>query len=610
MRIGADYLGNGRCEFNVWAPLLKDAAVKLVSPAERLIPMKKDNSGYWTALADDVYPGALYLYNLDNEMDRPDPASRYQPDGVHGASQVMDTKEFAWEDYNWRGIALHEMIIYELHAGAFTKEGTFEAVIPYLDYLKGLGISAVELMPVSQFPGRRNWGYDGAYPYAVQNSYGGPSGLKALINACHKNGLAVILDVVYNHLGPEGNYLKNFGPYFTDKYRTPWGEAINFDGPYSDGVRDFFIENAVYWAAEFHFDALRIDAIHGIYDFSAKHILQELAEAVHNHAEKMGRKIYVIAESDLNDVRVINPVETGGYGLDAQWNDDFHHCLHALLTGESNGYYEDFGRIGNLEKAFREGFVYSGDYSVFRKRRHGSSTLERPGHQLVVFSQNHDQIGNRAMGDRLSQSQSFEKLKLAAAAVILSPYIPLLFMGEEYGEKAPFLYFVSHSDEALIEAVRNGRREEFASFQWSGDIPDPQAEKTFLSSKINIELYKQGQHNILFTLYRKLIKLRKDIPALSNLNKKNMEVKGLEDEKALFVRRWHKGDEVFCIYNFNDRDIEFKPAPLKGRWEKIIDSSSEEWGGSRGFSEQMIKSEGLNAAPLSFVLYRRRKRYH
>jgi maltooligosyltrehalose trehalohydrolase len=608
IKIGANYLGNRSCEFIVWAPLLKDVSLKIVSPSERIMPMEMDNKGYWKVTADGVSPGALYFYRIENKIDRPDPASRFQPEGVHGHSQVIDPNEFHWGDDDWKGIDLKDFIIYELHAGTFTKEGTFEAVIPYLDYLKDLGITAIELMPVAQFPGSRNWGYDGVYLFAPQNSYGGPNGLKALVNACHKKGFAVILDVVYNHLGPEGNYLSNFGPYFTNRYKTLWGDAVNLDGPFSDEVRRFFISNALYWITEYHIDALRLDAIHGIYDFGARHLLQELGEIVHQNADALNRKIYVIAESDLNDVRVINPVEIGGYGLDAQWNDDFQHSLHTLTTGENKGYYEDFGEMWHLEKAYKEGFVYSGEYSKYRKRRHGSSTKDRPAHQFIVFSQNHDQVGNRAMGDRLSQTQSSEKLKLAAGIVILSPYIPLLFMGEEYGETSPFQYFVSHSDEALIEAVRKGRKEEFSSFQWQGEIPDPQSETTFLNSKISIELHREGRHNILFKFYKELIRLRKEVPALSNLNKENMEVKGFEEQMALVVRRWFKDDVVLCIYNFDEKDVRIKLMIPEGVWKKILDSSSEEWEGSGGLSEEKIESHGSEALisikPHSFLLYR------
>jgi maltooligosyltrehalose trehalohydrolase len=362
--------------------------------------------------------------------------------------------------------------------GTFTPEGTFEAIIPHLDELRELGITAVELMPVAQFPGTRNWGYDGVYPFAVQNSYGGPEGLKRLVNACHGRGIAVVLDVVYNHLGPEGNYLWDFGPYFTDRYKTPWGSAINFDGPHSDPVRRLFIENALYWVTEFRMDGLRIDAVHGILDFSAYPFLEELASAVHEKAERLNRRVYVIAESDLNDTRVIRSRELGGYGLDAQWNDDFHHALHTLLTEDQTGYYQDFGRLGDLVKAFREGFVCSGQYSSYRRRRHGNSSRDIPAGCFVVFAQNHDQVGNRMRGERLSQLVCRERMKLAAGVVFLSPFIPLLFMGEEYGETAPFPYFISHSDADLVEAVRRGRREEFAAFGWSQEPPDPQIPMT------------------------------------------------------------------------------------------------------------------------------------
>jgi maltooligosyltrehalose trehalohydrolase len=333
--------------------------------------------------------------------------------------------------------------------GAYTKKGTFESIIPHLDELKKLGITAIELMPVAQFPGTRNWGYDGVYPYAVQNSYGGPEGFKRLVNACHGRGLALVLDVVYNHLGPEGNYLWDFGPYFTDRYKALWGFSINFDGPHSDDVRHYFIQNALYWVTEFHVDALRVDAVHAILDFSAEPFLEELASAVHDEAKRLNRRVYLIAESALNDTRVIRSREFGGYGLDAQWNDDFHHALHTVLTGERMGYYRDFGRLQDLAKALLEGFVYSGEYSPYRRRRHGNSSRDIPAHRFVVFSQNHDQVGNRMRGERLSELVCFERTKLAAGVMTLSPFIPLLFMGEEYGETAPFQYFVSHSDPDL-----------------------------------------------------------------------------------------------------------------------------------------------------------------
>lgn len=605
MRIGAQYLGNGRCDFVLWAPFLKKVAVRIVSPKGRIIPTERDSRGYWRVTLDEALPGTHYFYELEKTIDRPDPASSFQPDGVHGPSQVIDHSTFQWEDENWSGIPLEEMIIYELHVGTFTPEGTFDGIITRLDDLCDLGINAINIMPVVQFPGERNWGYDGVYLFAVQNSYGGPEGLKRLVNACHRHNMAVILDVVYNHLGPEGNYLGDFGPYFTERYQTPWGSAINFDNSYSHHVRNFFIENALFWFRYYHIDALRLDAIHGIYDMSAKPFLQELAEKVEDFSNEQGRRFYLIAESDLNDVRVIRPRELGGYGIDAQWCDDFHHSLHTLLTGEKTGYYIDFGEIEQLVKALREGFVYSWQYSKYRKRCYGSSSKDRPAHQFVVFSQNHDQVGNRMLGKRLSTLVSFEALKLAAGAVLLSPYIPLLFMGEEYGEESPFLYFVSHSDPKLTAAVREGRKAEFQSFQWQGKPPDPESPETFLQSKLRWEKRIERKHKVLFEFYQRLIQLRRKIPALANLDKNSLEVSGMEEEKLLLLRRWYNKSQVSsCIMNFNKKETRFSTYFPEGTWKKIIDSSEEIWGGpGPSLPERIEQGQELTVRPLSFALY-------
>jgi maltooligosyltrehalose trehalohydrolase len=375
-------------------------------------------------------------------------------------------------------------------------------------------------MPVAQFSGARNWGYDGVFPFAVQNSYGGPLGLKRFVNACHEHGLAVVLDVVYNHIGPEGNHLAQFGPYFTDRYRTPWGQAINLDDALSDEVRHFFVSNAVEWIRDYHVDALRLDAVHAIFDNSALNFLEELGDAVHEQATALNRRIYVIAESALNDVRLIRPHELGGYGLDAQWNDDFHHALHTLLTKERAGCYVDFGNFQHIAHAFSEGFVYSGRYSVSRGRRHGNSSRVIPPAKFVVYAQNHDQIGNRMVGDRLGQICGLDAYKLAAAVVLLSPFLPLLFMGDEYGETAPFQYFVSHSDPGLIDAVRRGRKEEFAAFNWIGEPPDPQDEQTFNRSKLNHCLKKEGHHKILVEFHKELIHLRKRAAGIAPLEQR------------------------------------------------------------------------------------------
>ena len=609
LSLGARYLGEGRCRFNVWAPLAHKVEVHIVAPVERLLPLERDARGYHRAVVEGVEPGSRYLYKLDDLKEHPDPASRSQPEGVHRPSQVVDSY-FPWEDGFWFGLPLQDYIIYELHVGTFTPEGTFDALILHLDELKELGITAVELMPVAQFPGSRNWGYDGVFPFAVQDSYGGPQGLKRLVNACHQRGLAIVLDVVYNHLGPEGNCLGDFGPYFTDRYRTPWGLALNFDGPDSDEVRRFFIENALYWITEFHIDALRLDALHAILDISPRPFLEELADAVHHQAEQLNRCVYLIGESDLNDPRLVRSPELGGYGLDAQWNDDFHHCLHTLLTGEQTGYYQDFGRLNQLGKAFREGFVYSGDYSSYRRHRHGVSSRDIPAQRLVVFAQNHDQVGNRMLGDRLSQLVSFEELKLAAGVVLLSPFIPLFFMGDEYGETAPFQYFVSHSDPALIKAVRCGRRDEFAAFQWQGEPPDPQDELTFLQAKLNHNLRQEGHHRVLLEFYKQLIRLRREIPSLANPSKDSLEVLEYEQARVLLLRRWSDREEIVAVFHFGSIPASVVlPMPV-GHWQKLLDSAEEQWGGQGSHVPTVLASEGeveLRLSPYTWALFIHRK---
>ncbi|MBX6363410.1 MAG: malto-oligosyltrehalose trehalohydrolase, partial [Gemmatimonadetes bacterium] len=472
--LGAIPLGGGRCRFRVWAPAAGTVTLHLLGLVDRVLPMPAADRGYFEIEVDDAPPGTPYAYRLDDGGDLPDPASRWQPQGVHAPSAVADAA-FPWTDGAYTPPRLADYVIYELHVGAFTPDGTFEAVIPHLERLRDLGVTAIELMPVAQFPGERNWGYDGVFPFAPQSSYGGPAGLRRLVDAAHGLGLAVVLDVVYNHVGPEGNYFGRFGPYFNPAYRTPWGGAINFDGPGSDEVRRYYIENALYWIADFHIDALRLDAVHAIVDLSARPFLAALGRAVHGLAARLGRPAYLIAESDLNDPRLVTPVEDGGYGLDAQWADDFHHALHALLTGERGGYYQDYGTVEDLARAFRTGFVYTGQYSRYRGRRHGARPVSIPAERFVVFAQNHDQIGNRALAERLSSLVPFEGLKLAAATVLLSPFLPLLFMGEEYGETAPFLYFVSHTDPALIEAVRRGRKAEVAPLGGATPAPPPPA---------------------------------------------------------------------------------------------------------------------------------------
>lgn len=507
MQLGANFISKAAARFRVWAPHVSEMAV-VFQKENRCIPMKRDEEDYFMAEASGPSSGDCYFYELDGKNKRPDPASRFQPEGIHGPSALVNPDDFPWTDTGWKGSPLPEFIFYEIHTGTFTSEGTFQAVIGKIPYLKDLGITCLEIMPVAPFPGKRNWGYDGVSLFAVQNSYGGPEGLKKLVNECHRQGLAVCLDVVYNHLGPEGNYLREFGPYFTRKYLTPWGEALNYDDPLSDPVRRFVIDNALFWVTEYHLDCLRLDAVHSIFDLSAKHLLEELNEKVQAQAVSLGRAVHVIAESDLHDPRIIQSPSWGGYGLAGQWSDDFHHSVHAFLTGERQDYYEDFGNLADIAKALKKGFVLDGPYSRFRKRKHGRRLKKWRPEQLVVYIQNHDQVGNRTFGERLSALVRPEDLKLAAALLLLSPNTPLLFMGEEYGEKAPFQYFIDHQDPALVEAVRRGRRQ--GIFE-KGEIPDPKAEAAFLNSKLRWERLREKEHEELFRLYRGLIRLRNRI---------------------------------------------------------------------------------------------------
>lgn len=564
--------------FRVWAPRATTVAVRRLSPPAETVALAPAGAGYFTGLVAGLEAGALYTYLLDGARELPDPASRCQPQGVHGPSQVVDLASYPWQDKGWRGLARADYIVYELHVGAFSPEGTFAGVGQRLDYLCELGITAVELMPVAQFPGARNWGYDGVYPFAVQGSYGGAAGLQGLVDACHRRGLAVILDVVYNHLGPEGNYTHAYGPYFTNRYQTPWGEAVNFDGPGSDGVREYFIANALFWLEEFHLDALRLDAVHGIFDGSACHILEELSSAVHGFAATRGRQCYLIAESDLNDSRLLRPLSQGGYGLDGQWNDDFHHALHTLLTAERHGYYQDFRGLPHLLTALQAGFVYAGEYSRYRQRRHGNDASDLDPGRFVVYAQNHDQVGNRPAGDRLALSLDLEGRKLVAGTVLLSPYLPLLFMGEEYGETAPFPYFVSHSDSALIAAVRRGRQAEFAACAWGGAGPDPQAESTYLGSRIDLERRRQGEQALLYRFTRRLLALRKNNPALGVVRRQDCTVRQVGAAPVLVLARKSGACRSLLVLNFG-HDPKAVELPAPGGWRLCLDSSGREWGG-------------------------------
>ena len=606
---GAEQLPDARCSFRVWAPTRERVEVRLVEDG-RVVPLERTERGYFEAIASDVPPGTRYLLVLDGELERPDPASRFQPEGVHGPSAVV-ARDFAWSDDDWNGIALGDDVFYELHVGTFSDEGTFDGIIPHLRRLRDeLGVTSIELMPVAQFPGSRNWGYDGVLPYAVQDSYGGPDGLRRLVNAAHAAGIAVTLDVVYNHLGPEGNHLRDFGPYFTSSYVTPWGDALNYDDAQSDEVRRYFIDNALHWFEEYHVDALRLDAVHAILDRSARHLLAQLADETRELARRLGRELHLIAESDLNDSRLIRPADQGGFGLDAQWADDFHHAVHARVTGERSGYYADFGSLEPLARALEQGWAFSGDYSAYRQRVHGNDPAGIAAERFVFATQNHDQVGNRMLGERLGRLADFEALKVAAAANLLSPSLPLLWMGEEYDEEAPFPYFVSHTDEQLVQAVREGRRREFESFTWAGEPPDPQAESTFLSARLDHSLRKQGRHAQTYDLYRELLRLRAHMTELRG--ERTVTVGG--DVIVLHRRRGLEESVLLLALADDARDAAGEDANghphatnvtlPAGSWERVLDTAEERWGGPG--SEVPARAEGTVALnPWQAVLLRR-----
>lgn len=603
--LGATELGHGRWRFLVWAPHARQIELKIVAPHEHLLPMQRLERDYYEVTVEHLPSGAEYFYRIDGKHDRPDPASRYQPHGVHRASAVIDPN-FSWTDHHWRGLPQHQYVIYELHIGTFTTEGTFDAAIAQLDDLRELGITAIELLPVAQFPGSRNWGYDGVQPFAVQNSYGGPAGLKRFVNAAHERGLAVILDVVYNHLGPEGNYLQEFAPYFTGRYHTPWGQALNFDDRHSDEVRRFFIENALYWIDDCHIDALRLDAVHAIFDISPRPFLQELADAVRLEGDRLNRRVYTIAESGANDPKLLTSKDLGGDGLDAQWSDDLHHALRTELVDDRSGYYADYAGFPDLIKAFRDGFVLDGGRSPFLGRRQGAPGRHIDPLRLVVCSQNHDQVGNRLFGERLTQLATFEQLKLAAATVILSPYQPMLFMGEEYGETAPFQFFISHLDPQLIEAVRRGRQQEFASFQWNVEPPDPQAEETFLSCKLNHHLKESGRHRVLRDFYKRLLQLRATETPLAFPSRERMEVAALGEQHTMLVRSWSASRTVLMLFHYGTVESTVTLPQISGSWSLQLNSAANCWEGPGLDVPQQWSSTSdatLTLAPTSFCVY-------
>ncbi|HKR26387.1 MAG TPA: malto-oligosyltrehalose trehalohydrolase [Acidobacteriaceae bacterium] len=521
--------------FRVWAPKAERVRVEVNG---KRYAMEAADGGWWQADVAEAGPGSEYAYFLDDEdLVLPDPRSEWQPHGVHGRSRIVDHAAFPWSDAGWQAPPLSGAVIYEVHVGTFTPEGTLDAARTKLDALRELGITHVELMPMNSFPGRQGWGYDGVDLFAPHEPYGGPEALKRFVNACHEKGLAVVLDVVYNHLGPSGNYLGKFGPYFTDSHHTPWGAAVNLEDAGSHEVRRFFCDNALFWLREYHFDGLRLDAVHAYMDRSAINFMEQIAAEIHGLQAETGRHYVVIAESDLNDPRQVTAPEAGGYGMDAQWSDDFHHALVTALSGDRRGYYADFGNLEQIAKALRDVYVYDGRYSPYRNRIHGKPVDGLPGWRFLGYAQNHDQVGNRARGERLSQIVSFGRAKIAAAMVMTAPFVPMIFQGEEWAASAPFLFFTNHDPE-LGKQVSAGRAREFARFGWKPeDIPDPQAKETYTRSQLNWNERAEGCHAEMLEWYRRLIALRRSTPDLLDGDLSSVHARCSESKQWLAMER-------------------------------------------------------------------------
>jgi maltooligosyltrehalose trehalohydrolase len=583
-RTGAVADGDGLIRWRLWAPFASHVTLVLIDGKERReIAMNKEGRAYHVAAESGVRDGRLYAYRLDGGPERPDPCSLWQPEGVDGPSAVVFPGQFTWTDREWSGVRRPDLVFYEIHVGTFTPEGTFDAVIPRLGELRDLGITALEIMPVGQFPGTRNWGYDGVLPYAAQNSYGGPHGVQRLVDACHRHGLAVYLDVIYNHFGPESNYLGEFGPYFTDRYKTPWGDAVNYDRAGCDAVRDFVLDNVRMWLEEFHFDGLRLDAADTIFDLGAHHILRAIKEVADAVGERRGWPAVVMAESDLNDPRMLYPAERGGHGLDAQWMDDYHHAAHAFLSGERHGYYSDFGEALQLARVLEQPYLYAGEYSPFRDRKHGARAEGLAGDRFVIFLQNHDQVGNRASGDRLNTLMNCPaKQRLGASYLLLSPYLPLLFMGEEYGEENPFPFFCSFRGEELVRAVRDGRRRDYCTHDQQTEVPDPGAEATLASARLSWSWPEGSARAGLRRLHRDLLTARREWPALHDFVSRSARL--MTDQNGSLVLELVRGTDpanaVRAFFNLDDRPYSL-PADVRAGKSTLFSSEAVAYSGNR-----------------------------
>ncbi len=600
--LGARFVLSG-VEFNVWAPERKSVAVKDVATGE-VFPLRQAERGYFENMLYGMMPGRRYILVLDESIERPDPASRFQPEGVNGPSEVFDTAAFIWKDEGWRGIELENYIIYQVHVGTLSPAGTLQGAVERLPRIREMGFTAVELMPVAQFAGARGWGHDGVFPYAPHDAYGGPLGLKTFVEEAHKSGLAVVANIIFPRHGAEGNCLEDFAPYYTGRYEVERGRALNFDGPGSDEVRRFFVENALYWVNDYHFDAIRVSGTENVFDATADHVLGQLTQAVHSFAAVRRRAVYVFADSDANSVRMTAARERHGLGFDAQMNQDFHRSLFAFATGRTKGVYDDFGRGAQVAQAVR-GFVYRGQYSKVRGRSHGSESASTPPWRFIATSESALDIGRRPRGERLNKLFQPGQEKMVAGLLMLGPQTPLLFQGNEYGEKRPFLYFSDFSDEEVIAHEREAAIARAQTFGLTGETRNPQAQETFTRCKLDLSAPEKDGHIQIARLYQKMIELRKTL-GISGCEPGDVEVKFIEKLKCVIIR-YHVQKELLLIFNIGSSEIVLAEELPEGVWECIFDSEDDPYGGlGKIFPEKLTEvpqSRVMSVPPWAFAVY-------
>jgi maltooligosyltrehalose trehalohydrolase len=602
-RIGPNFQKNGKCKFTVWAPNVSNIALHIVYPENKLIPLRKKKNSYWVCKMENIDSNCLYYYRINKTIERPDPASKFQPYGVSGPSQVLVHSDFVWQDENWQGCKFKKLVIYELHVGTFSSIGTYHGVISKLNYLVDLGVNCIELMPVAEFSGSRNWGYDGVFLFAPHNSYGTPSELKELVQACHLNGLSVILDVVYNHLGPEGSGLDIYGPYLSTKNITPWGKAFNFTEKYNKDVRNYFFENAFSWLRDYHFDVLRIDSIDNICKYGATSFLKDLNKKVKELSKHLGNKKFLIAESDMNDPDIITPIKKGGIGFKAQWSNEFHHFNHTILTGERDGYYSQYGKMENLVSFIKEKSVFHSKHKNNQNQEKSFSNCKPQ--QFIIYLQNHDQIGNRPYGERLSSLVGIEAQKLAAGLMFIMPHIPLLFMGEEYAEDAPFLFFIDYQSEKLLSQIGINREKEFAGFISSAIPNNPSNLLAFTNSRLKWFSVEDKKNFTMFNYYKSLILLKKSHPVLRMHKNSRISVSCKSNSRVILFKRWWKEKQILAIMNFSKSPMQINIPFKKGKWSKILDSSDTYWAGKGSEIPKEIDSGNMKIMmqALSIVIF-------